>query len=90
LVLKKLFYIIAGIVLLSVSMYFAAIVTYLFSIEILPALKNGSFNVETSSMILNVLWEGNEIYALLAAYTLLAGGLAYGAVRVFMKAISRR
>jgi hypothetical protein len=90
LVLKKLFYIIAGIVLLSVSMYFAAIVTYLFSIEILPALKNGSFYVETSSMILNVLWEGNEIYALLAAYTLLAGGLAYGAVRVFMKAISRR
>ena len=86
----KFFYITASIMLLSVSMSFAAIVAYLFSIEILPALKNGSFNVETSSLILNILWEGNEIYALLAAYTLLAGGLAYGAVRVFMKAVSRR
>jgi len=88
--LKKLFYVSTSIMLLSVSVFFAAIVAYLFSIEVLPALKNGSLNVETSSMIFNIVWEGNEIYALLAAYTLLAGGFAYGAFRVFMKAVSRR
>ena len=88
--LKKLIDISTSIMLLSVGAFFAAIVAYLFSIEVLPAIKNGSLNVETSSMILNVLWEGNEIYALLAAYALLAGGFAYGALRVFMKAVSRR
>lgn len=31
-------------------------------------------------MVLNILWEGNEVYVLLAAYILLAGGCAYGAV----------
>jgi len=88
-VLKKLFYIIASIVLLATGLFFAVIVAYLFSTEVLPALENGNFDVETSTMILNIVWEGNEIYALLAAYTLLAGGLAYGAFRVFLKAVGR-
>lgn len=81
---------IASIVLLSASVSLGTVVVYLFSSEVLPAIKNGSFNVETSSMILNIVWEGNEIYVLLAAYALFAGGLAYGAFRVFMKVIRRR
>ena len=88
--LMKLFCISASIMLLAVSVFFVATVADLVSIEVLPALKSGSLNVETSSMILNIMWEGNEIYALLVAYTLLAGGFAYGAFRVFMKALSRR
>lgn len=88
--LKKPFCIFGSIILFSVSVFFVAIAAYLFSSEVLPALKNGSFNVETHSIILNVLWEGNEIYVVLAAYTLLAGGFAYGAIGVFMKAVSRR
>jgi hypothetical protein len=89
-VLTKLFYIISSIVLIAVSVFFVAITAYLFSTEVLPAIKNGSINVETSSMILNILWEGNEIYVVLAAYTLLAGGFAYGAIRVFLKAVRGR
>ncbi len=87
--LKKLLNSIVGIVLFSISVFFVAIVTYLISSEVSPAIKKGSLNVETSTMILNRLWEGNEIYVLLAAYILLACASAYGAIRIVKKAISR-
>ena len=88
--LRKLLYVFAGIAFFSVSVFFVAITAYIFSAEVLPAIRNGSFNVETSSMILNILWEGNEIYVVLAAYTLLAGGFAYAAIRLFLKAAGHR
>ena len=88
-VLKKLLNGIVGIVLFSISVFFVAIVAYLVSSEVSPAIKKGSLNVETSTMILNRLWEGNEIYVLLAAYILLACAFAYGAIRIVKKAISR-
>jgi hypothetical protein len=40
-------------------------------------------------MILNRVWEGNEIYVLLTTYILLACVFAYGAIRIIKKAISR-
>jgi hypothetical protein len=88
-VLKKLLIGIVGIVLFSISVFFVAIVAYLVSSEVSPAIMKGSLNVETSTMILNHLWDGNEIYVLLAAYILLACSFAYGAIRTVKKAISR-
>ena len=87
--LKKLLNGIVGIVLLSISVFFVAIVAYLVSSEVSPAIKKGSLNVETSTMILNRVWEGNEIYILLAIYTLLAYTFAYGTIRIVKKAINR-
>jgi len=87
--LKKLLNGFVGIVLFSTSIFFVAIVVYLISSEVSPAIKKGSLNVETSTMILNRVWEGNEIYVLLAAYILLACAFAYGAIRIVKKAIHR-
>ncbi len=84
--LKRLFYGIAGIVLVCISVFFAVIVAYLVSTEILPAIREGSLNIETSTMILNILWKGNEIYLLLSGYVVLSAGFAYGAMRIFRKA----
>ena len=86
--LKKFAYIVAGIALFSMSLFFIVIVAYLVSSEVLPAIENGSLNVESSTMILNVVWEGNEIYILLAAYALLAAAFAWGAVKAVRKALA--
>lgn len=83
-VLKKLLNGIISVLLLSICAFFVAIIAYLVDSEVSPALENGSLNVETSTMILNRVWEGNEIYVLLAVYTLLAcvsGLIAYKAGR---------
>ncbi len=85
---KKLLYGSATLALFTMSAFFAYTIVYLVSTEIMPAIRNGSLQVETSSMILNVLWEGNEIYILLSAYILIAGGFAYGAIRFLKNAIS--
>lgn len=87
--MKKLLNGIVGIVLFSASVFLVAIVAYLVSSEVSPTIRKGSFNVETSTMILNRVWEGNEIYVLLAMYILLACACAYGAIRIVKKAISR-
>jgi hypothetical protein len=44
--------------------------------EVLPALAAGSFDIQTNSMILNRVWEGNELYWLLAAHATLVLVLA--------------
>lgn len=44
--------------------------------EVIPAVAAGSFNIQTSSMILNRVWEGNELYWLLAAHATLVLVLA--------------
>ena len=87
--LKRVLYGIAGIVLALACAFFVWVSTYVFSTEVMPSIRKGSLNVETNSMILNILWEGNEIYILLTGYTLLAVGFAYGAIRVFRKAFGQ-
>ena len=85
---RKLLYGSTALALFAMSAFFAYTVVYLVSTEIMPAIREGSLQVETSSMILNVLWEGNEIYILLSAYLLIAVGFAYGALRFLKNAIN--
>ena len=85
--MTKLAHGIVGIVLFAVSLFFVYVVAYLVSTEILPAVERGSFSVESSTMILNILWEGNEIYIVLTVYVLLAVACGYGAIRALKRAI---
>jgi hypothetical protein len=52
------------------------VVVSLVQSEVVPALAAGSFNIQTNSMILNRVWEGNELYWLLAAHATLVLALA--------------
>ena len=76
---------VGGLALGFVGAFFLFIVAYLVSTEIMPV-RGGSLKVETNAMILNVLWEGNEIYILLSAYVLAAAGCTYGGIRLLTKA----
>ena len=80
--MKRVIRILGGIVLLAAAAFFAIIVGWLIKLEVWPAIQQGSLNVESSTMILNILWVGNELYVLLAAYILLAAGLTYAAIRL--------
>jgi len=84
--LKKLLNGVVGPTLSSIGVFLVYIVAYLDSSEVSPALESGSLNVEISIMILNRVWEGNEIYRLLAIYILLACVFLFGA-RAVRKAI---
>jgi hypothetical protein len=85
--LRRLFNVIVGLVLFSVSIFIVVIVAYLVSTEVVPAIEDGSMTIESNVRVLNVLWEGNEIYLLLSAYVLLAVSFAYGAFRTLEKVI---
>lgn len=87
--MKKALRILAGVTLLALSLFFVAIVAYLGSSEIMPAIRKGTLNVETSTMILNRTWEGNEIYWVLAAYLTLAFAFGFGAIKVLRRAFVR-
>ena len=84
--LKTFAYGIGGIILAFLCAAFAYFTYYIASTEVLPALEKGSLNVESNTMVLNILWEGNEIYVLLTAYILLAGAFAYAAIRLIAAA----
>jgi hypothetical protein len=58
--------------------------------EVMPALAAGSFKIQTSSMILNRVWEGNELYWLLAAHATLVLVLAVAFTRLARFAIGPR
>ena len=77
-----------GAALLSVSVFFAWVSSYVVSTEVMPAIRDGSFNVETSTMILNIVWEGNQIYLLLSAYVFVGIVSGVGAFRSLKKAMS--
>ena len=78
-----------GIVLFSLCVSFGYFAFYIARSEVLPAVRTGTLNVETSIRVLNILWEGNEIYVLLAAYLLLACAFAYAAIRLFGAALGQ-
>lgn len=84
--LKKPAYVLAGILLFSLSLFLLFIVAYLVSTEVVPAMEHDSLSVKSNVMILNILWEGNEIYILLTAYTLLAGAFGWIAIRILENA----
>ena len=70
-----------SVALLAWIAFHVLVVASLVRSEVLPALAAGSFNIQTSSMILNTVWEGNELYWLLAAHVVLVLVLAFLFVR---------
>ena len=79
----------SGLALLVLGIFFTWITFYVAESEVWPAILGGSLNVQTNSMILNILWEGNEIYIILALYLLLAAGFIFSAFVAFRAALSR-
>lgn len=61
----------AAVGLLAWMAFHAWVIVTLVRAEVMPALTAGSFNIRTSSMILNRVWEGNELYWLIAAHAML-------------------
>jgi hypothetical protein len=61
----------ASIALFAWIAFHVMVIVSLVRSEVLPALAAGSFNIRTNSMILNRVWEGNELYWLLAAHATL-------------------
>jgi len=57
------------------------VIAILLESEVIPALAAGSFNIQTNSMILNRVWEGNELYWLLAGHATLVLILAVALAR---------
>lgn len=86
--LKKIAGSFLAVILMALSLFLLWVIGYLWSSEVTPAIRNGSLNVETSTMILNRTWAGNEIYIILCIYLLLAAGLAYGAYKVFRRVLA--
>lgn len=73
--------------LLSVALiawlsFHAWVIVHLVQTEVMPALDAGSFDIQTSSRILNILWEGNELYWLIAAHATLVLILAVAITRL--------
>ncbi len=64
------------------SAFFGFITLYVARTEVWPSIQTGTLDVQTDTMILNILWEGNEIYVLLFGYLLLTAGIAFGAYRL--------
>ena len=75
---KRFLAALASIVLLAWIAFHATVIVHLVQAEVIPALAAGSFNIQTNSMILNRVWEGNELYWLLAAHATLVLILAIG------------
>ena len=65
-----------SVVLLVWIAFHVTVIAHLVRSEVIPALAAGSFNIQTSSRILNRVWEGNELYWLLAAHATLVVVLA--------------
>ena len=80
---------IAALMLFSVSIFLVVVIAYLVSTEVMPVIDDGTLTVSSDTRVLNILWEGNEIYVLLSGYALLAAGFAYVGTRALRKAIRK-
>ena len=77
--------VVSSIALFLLSLFLVYVVFYIVRTDVLPALQSGTLSIETSTMILNRVWDGNELYLLLSAYVVLACGFAYGGVRLLRR-----
>ena len=84
-VLRRITCGVAGLAMLGVSLFLVVIFGHLVKTIVWPSLREGSLDVETSVMILNVVWEGKEIFFLLCGCLLLGGAFAFGASRHLKK-----
>jgi len=85
--MKRVLAAVVSIVLLAWIAFHVMVIAHLVQSEVMPALAAGSFNIRTNSMILNRVWEGNELYWLLAAHATLVLILAVVFTRVARFAI---
>jgi hypothetical protein len=85
--MKRVLAAVVSIVLLAWIAFHVMVIAHLVQSEVMPALAAGSFNIQTSSRILNRVWEGNELYWLLAAHATLVLILAVVFARVARFAI---
>jgi hypothetical protein len=74
--MKRVFAAFVSIILLAWIGFHIFVIVILVRSEVVPALAAGSFNIQTSSMILNRVWVGNELYWLLGAHAILVVILA--------------
>jgi hypothetical protein len=88
--MKRVFAACASIVLLAWIGFHVFVIVHLVQSEVVPALSAGSFNIQTSSMILNRVWVGNELYWLLAVHATLVVILAVVLTRSVRFAIRGR
>lgn len=70
-----------SVVLLAWIAFHVMVIASLVQSEVTTALAAGSFHIQTNSMILNRVWEGNELYWLLAAHATLVLVLAVALMR---------
>jgi hypothetical protein len=74
--MKRVFAAFVSIALLAWMGFHSFVIVILVQSEVVPALAAGSFNIQTSSMILSRVWVGNELYWLLGAHATLVVILA--------------
>ena len=75
--MKRLLAAVVSIALLAWLGFHVWVIAHLVQAEVMPALAAGSLDIRTNSIILNRVWEGNELYWLIAAHATLAVILAY-------------
>jgi hypothetical protein len=71
----------ASLALIAWLAFHAWVIVHLVQDQVLPALQAGSFDIQTSSMILTRVWEGNELYWLIAVHAALVLILAIAIAR---------
>jgi len=71
-----------SVALIAWLFFHAWVIVHLVRSEVMPALDAGSFDIQTNSRILNILWEGNELYWLIAAHATLVLILAVAVTRL--------
>ena len=76
-----------SLLLLAFGMFFAFFNYVIARAEIMPAIRSGTYSVQTSSMNLNIVWEGNEIYLLLCIYAVIALAFLAASVNIARKAL---
>ena len=76
-----------AILVLAWMAFHVWVISLLVESEVVPALEAGSFQIQTNSRILNILWEGNELYWLIAAHATLVLILAVVVTRTARFAI---
>ncbi len=66
------------VLLLAIGAFLGYAAIIVVSDEIVPSVRPGSVDVTTETMILNHVWKGNEIYALVLVYVAGAVGSLTG------------
>lgn len=83
--MRRIVRVLSSIPLFLLSIFLIYVIVHIFRTDVLPALKSGTLSIETNTMILNRVWEGNELYLLLLAYAVLSCVFAWGGIRLLRR-----